>query len=138
MLFETERLVVRELLEADVDAMYAIYGDAAAMRWVGDSRPLTREQCVRWLEVTRKNYKILGYGMAALALRGSGAVAGFCGIVHPGGQPQAEIKYALLRQYRGQGLATEAVKAMLAYGWRTFGLSEIIATLDPRNFASHR
>jgi RimJ/RimL family protein N-acetyltransferase len=65
-------------------------------------------------------------------------VIGFCGIVHPGNQPEAEIKYALLRSHWGQGLATEAVRGMLAYGLRELGLREVIATTSPENAASHR
>ena len=39
-LFDTPRLQVRRLEDADLGALLAVYGDAAAMRWVGDGRPL--------------------------------------------------------------------------------------------------
>lgn len=138
ILFQTERLQGRLLTESDADAMYAVYGDADAMRWVGDGQPLVYEDCVRWVEVTHANYAKRGYGMSALVERESGNVIGFCGIVHPGGQPQPEIKYALRREFWGKGFATEAVKAMLAYGTEQFGLREIIATVYPDNIASQR
>jgi [ribosomal protein S5]-alanine N-acetyltransferase len=138
VIFQTERLHVRHLLAGDADAMYAVYGDAEAMRWVGDGEPLPREECVRWVEVTHANYARRGYGMSALVEKQSNEVIGFCGIVHPGGQPEAEIKYALRREFWGCGLATEAVTAMLRYGAREFGLREVIATVYPENVASHR
>lgn len=118
--------------------MHAVYGDAGAMRWVDDGQPLDREGCVRWIEVTKQNYATLGYGMSALVLKHSGAVVGFCGIVHPGGQPEAEIKYALLRAHWGKGLATEAVRGMLAYAVERLDLSRVIATTAPENEASER
>jgi hypothetical protein len=31
--------------------MHAVYGDASAMRWVGDGEPLERERCARWIDV---------------------------------------------------------------------------------------
>ena len=53
--------------------------------------------------VTAENYDHRGYGMFALVERETGAVVGFCGLVHPGGQTEAEIKYAFLRTALGPG-----------------------------------
>ncbi|MCB0132961.1 MAG: GNAT family N-acetyltransferase [Caldilineaceae bacterium] len=138
MLFETTRLIVRQLDARDLDAMLAVYGDADAMRWVDDGQPITYAECVHWLEVTDRNYATRGYGMAAIELRATGEVIGFCGLVHPGGQPEAEIKYALRRAVWGQGIASEVARGMIDYGARTFDLAEIIATVAPENGASRR
>ena len=137
-IFETPRLIARRLQPDDLAPMFAVYSDADAMRWVGDGEPITEEECVKWLEVTANNYRVRGYGMFALLGRETGEVVGFCGLVHPGGQVDVEIKYALRRSYWGVGLATEAASAMLAYGAREHNLTEIIATTAPQNVASHR
>ena len=76
--------------------------------------------------------------MFALEEQGSGTAIGFCGIVHPGGQIEPEVKYAFLRSHWGRGLATEAVVGLLEYGGRSHALTHIIATTDPANTASHR
>ena len=138
VVFESERLVARRLEPGDRHPMLAVYGNTEAMRWVGDGEPLTAAQCEQWLVVTEKNYQLRGYGMFALVERASSEVVGFCGLVHPGGQAEAEIKYALARHSWGKGLATEAVRAMLNYGATTYGLLEIIATVAPDNLASQR
>lgn len=64
--FYTERLVVRRWRDSDLLALVAVYGDADAMHWVGDSKPITQEQCVRWLQVTQANYDERAYGMFAV------------------------------------------------------------------------
>jgi RimJ/RimL family protein N-acetyltransferase len=138
VLFETPRLIGRRLQSDDLNALIRVYGDADAMRWVGDGEPLDERECARWLEVTAANYRLRGYGMSALVARDSSRVIGFCGLVHPNGQEQPEIKYALEREHWGQGLATEAARAMLAYGAAAHGLRSVIATTDPDNKASHR
>lgn len=137
-LFQTERLDVRRLDAADVDALLAVYGDQDAMKWVGDGNPLDRSMCERWVDVTERNYATRGYGMSAVELRSTGEVIGFCGLVHPDGTPIAELKYAFLRPHWGHGYATETARAMLEYGAREFGLSEILATAYSENLASHR
>jgi ribosomal-protein-alanine N-acetyltransferase len=136
-IFETDRLQVRHLLDADVAELFAVYGDAEAMRWVGDGQPLTLTQCEEWLHVTRRNYATRGYGMSALVERATGRVIGFCGLVHPGGQVQAEIKYALRRDAWGQGFASEAAAGMIGHAASALGLREVIATTAPENLASH-
>ena len=137
-LFQTARLRVRRWIAQDLQALEDVYGDRDAMRWVGDGEPLSRLQCEEWLQVTDANYRKLGYGMFTVEARGTGAVVGFCGLVHPGGQPDVEVKYAFLRSYWGQGLATEAVAALLAFAGEILGIEHVIATVAPDNTASHR
>lgn len=137
-IFHTDRLSCRRWVPEDFDTLVRVYGDADAMRWVGDGVAITPEQCRQWLDVTENNYRTRGYGMFALEDRSTSHVVGFCGLVHPGGQMDAEIKYALERQYWGRGLATEAAKSLLAYGARQHGLPRVIATAAPDNLASHR
>ncbi len=137
-LFETKRLQVRHLTSSDLDAMFAVYSDPEAMIYVGDGEPITRDECVQWIDITEKNYEKRGYGMSAVVFAETNSVIGFCGLVHPGGQEEVEIKYALLREYWGQGLATEVVRGMLAYGAERFAMQSVIATVAPDNAASQR
>lgn len=136
--FQTERLIVRRWRDSDLPDLFAVYGDADAMRWVGDGEPITHEECVRWLEVTRRNYEKRGYGMFAVELRSTPGVIGFCGIVHPGDQAEPELKYAYRRSHWGRGFATEVVVGLLRYASSTHGLHHLIATVAPANSASIR
>lgn len=151
IVFVTPRLVGRCLGAHDLAALLAVYGDADAMRWVGDGQPLAREACARWVEVTQENYRRRGYGMFALVERPGaspahspptgaplGPVFGFAGLVHPGGQVEPELKIALRRSHWGRGLAAEAVAALVDHGHRVLGLREVIATVAPENLASQR
>ncbi len=137
-LYPTVRLLVRQLTSEDAEDLFRVYGDAEAMRYVDDGEPIPRADCDRWIAVTHANYERYGYGMSALVLRATGATIGFCGLVHPGGQAEAELKYALARSAWGRGLATEAAGGMIEYGSRSFGLERIIATTAPGNGPSHR
>ena len=137
-LFETERIRCRHWLPEDFDALFSVYSDPEAMRWVGKGEPITRSACKAWFKVTEANYIKRGYGMFALESRAHGTVIGFCGLVHPGGQSEPEVKYAFLKPHWGKGLASESIPALLQYGARAHGLSRIIATVAPANLASQR
>ena len=159
-LFETRRLRCRRWVVADLDPLLTVYGDTEGMRFVGDGRPITRAEGERWLAVTAANYAARGYGMFALEAQpawaatapgaisigtsaartapGPAPVVGFCGLVHPGGQREPEVKYAFLRTHWGLGLASEAVPALLQHAAASLGLARIIATVAPGNGPSQR
>jgi RimJ/RimL family protein N-acetyltransferase len=137
-LFNTEQLRCRRWIAQDFEALYAVYSDTEAMRWVGNGKPITRSECEEWFKVTEANYATRGYGMFAVDSLTSCTVVGFGGLVHPGGQSEAEVKYAFLRSHWGNGFASEFVPALLAYGERRHGLKRVIATVAPANFASQR
>lgn len=137
-LFTTRRLRARRWRDSDLGPLLRVYGDLDAMRWVGDGAALTPDDASRWLEVTYANYAARGYGMYALESAATGEVIGFMGIVHPGGQAEPEVKYALAREQWGAGLATEALMALLEYASAVLGLTHLIATTAPENAASHR
>lgn len=138
----TDRLTFRPWRSEDVDAILEIYSDPVAMRFVGDGRPLTRDACLTWLEVTARNHEQRGYGMLAMVDRAGDRpddrILGCGGIVHPNQQSEPEVKYAIRRSHWGRGIATEAVAAILDHGRDALGLRRIIATSDPANAASHR
>jgi RimJ/RimL family protein N-acetyltransferase len=54
------------------------------------------------------------------------------------GEHKTEVGWRLDRAFWGQGLATEAAKASVAYGFETLGLVGIISIIQPGNTASRR
>jgi [ribosomal protein S5]-alanine N-acetyltransferase len=138
LVFQSERLLCRRWIPEDFESLLAVYSDVEAMRYVGDGTPITRSECEEWFKVTEANYVKHGYGMFTLLAHESGVVVGFAGLVHPGGQAEPEIKYALLRAHWGRGLASELVPQLLTYGARTHALPRVIATVAPGNVASQR
>ena len=137
-IFQSERLLCRRWIPEDFDSLFTVYSDPESMKWVGDGLPISREDCTKWFKVTEINYATRGYGMFALVEREYGSVVGFAGLVHPGGQAEPEVKYALLRTHWGMGLASEVVPQLLAYGASTHSLRRIVATVASGNLASQR
>ncbi len=137
-LFETDRLAARRLIESDAEAMATIYGDPETVRYVGDAEPLSVDECRHWIEITDRNFENRGYGMVALTDRSTGDLIGCAGVVHPGQQEQAEVKYAFRRDCWGRGYATEAVQALVEYAESVLGVKALIATVNPQNDTSQR
>ncbi|WP_221031530.1 GNAT family N-acetyltransferase [Actomonas aquatica] len=139
VIFTTPRLRVRRLTVDDFDAMYAAYSDPVAMRYVDDGQPITREDTMRWIELTLSRYETHGYGMSLAESRADdSAVVGFVGLVHPGGQPEPELKYTLRQAYWGKGYATELAQGMMAHARDDLRLREVISTINPGHTVSRR
>jgi len=73
----------------------------------------------------------------AIAHKGDGQVVGLLTLVRQA-HDQAEIGYALGIAHRGQGYATEAARALLAYSFTALDLHRVQATTSPTNRGSWR
>jgi RimJ/RimL family protein N-acetyltransferase len=51
---------------------------------------------------------------------------------------EVDLGYRLMTAYWGQGLATEASRACVSYGWQTLGLKRIVGLVDHENLRSVR
>jgi ribosomal-protein-alanine N-acetyltransferase len=132
---ETPRLILRPFDPvADVADFQRIYGDPLTMEHMNGAKS---PEAAR-LSVERKaaRWRTQGYGLWCVVLRQSGAAIGHCGLdlLEPLGE--VECAYLIDRPHWGRGLATEAVRASLEFGFSHLGLRRIIAISEPENPAS--
>ncbi|MER5641481.1 GNAT family N-acetyltransferase [Kitasatospora sp. NPDC002227] len=124
----TERLLLRQWRDSDLDAWAAMNADPEVRRYF--PTVLDREQSAGSLERFRADIADRGWGFWAVEVAGSGQFAGFTGLDKVDeGLPFAgvEIGWRLAREAWGLGYATEAARAALAYGFEELALPEILA-----------
>lgn len=136
--FETPRLRMRMFRATDVDAYAAWLGDAEVMKFIGDGRPVGREDAWRSMAMMSGHWNLRGYGLWALEEKSTGQLIGRAGFYFPDGWPSEEIGWLLCRSAWGQGYATEAALAALARGRSLLGLDRVIALIHPDNSSSIR
>ncbi|MFZ4827478.1 MAG: GNAT family N-acetyltransferase [Phototrophicaceae bacterium] len=129
----THRLIIREFVMDDLDAFASLCADPLAMRFMGDGSTLSRDKVEEWIHLCERNYATKGYGMFAITLL-NGEFIGFCGL----GVVPVELIFAYVPSCWGNGYATEAARAVLAFGFERIGLEAIYATIDQANHASLR
>ena len=136
---ETPRLTLREFDEEDVEAYYRIGSNAAVVRYTGTG-PLESLDQAR--QVLRANpladYRRDGFGRWTCVLKTSGEIIGFAGLKRLADLNEVDVAFWLLPEHWGAGLATEAGRATLAYGFEHLGLRQIIGLVDPQNLGSIR
>lgn len=128
----TERLVLRSRTAADTDDLAAIYRREDATRYLLIPS-LDREE-VEAMLAERAASATRGFG---LVLELEGRVVGEVALVFRG-PTQAELSWLVHPDVGGQGLATEATRALLDLGFGHYACHRIFAELDPRNTASMR
>jgi RimJ/RimL family protein N-acetyltransferase len=142
-LLETARLKLREHRPSDLDAYAAMWADERVVRHVSGV-PLTREQSwVRLLQY-RGMWAMLGFGFWVIEERASGALIGEAGVqdmqreMGPGLDGALECGWGLVPGARGQGLAEEAVRAVLAWADRALPDKPVACIIAPENAPSQR
>ncbi|MDN3920703.1 GNAT family N-acetyltransferase [Roseateles violae] len=141
-LLTSARLRLRELTPADAPALFAIHGDAEAMRWFG-SDPLQSVAEAEKLVETFAGWRCLPnpgtrWGLERIA---DGALVGSCGLfAWNRAWRRCTLGYELARAAQGQGLMTEALLTVLAWGFSAdgMGLNRVEAMIHPKNQASLR
>jgi RimJ/RimL family protein N-acetyltransferase len=136
----TSRLLLRRWREGDLDAFAAMNADPAVM----EHFPAMMSRGGTWgmVENFEAGFERDGYGLWAVEVSATGALAGFVGL-NPVSEampfaPAVEVGWRLGREHWGQGIAREAAEASLDHGFGVLDLSEIVALTAVGNLRSRR
>jgi ribosomal-protein-alanine N-acetyltransferase len=140
VILETERLLFRQHIMADLEPYCAMEQDPEVRKYVGGS-PRTREDAEqRFLTAVKPITNKLG--LWATIFKPEGRYIGRCGL-YPhfkdiGGfyEGEASIAYYIATEYWGRGLATEAGKAFVRFGFDELKLDRIVTMIRADHAAS--
>ena len=136
---ETDRLLFRDHVEGDLEPYCEMESDHI---YRAPQQVHPRAELERSFRESAMQPKELG--LRATVYRPDGQYIGRCGlyprrdddgVLVPG---EAVLAFYLARPYWGRGLATEAGRAFVEHGFRTLGLSRIVAGTNVKNLASNR
>ena len=139
VIFETDRLLVREYVEDDAEAFFKLNSNPEVSRFVPD-RPLRNVEHAREIlvDLPIADYRKYGFGRGACILKSTGEQIGMAGLKYLKDLDEVDVAYRLLPRHWGHGLATEAALASVRYGFAHLGLKQIIGLVMPENVASVR
>lgn len=136
----TERLLLREWRDEDLEPFAALNSDPEVMRFL--PKLLSRDECEARIQSVRDHFREHGFGLWAVEVRGMTPFVGFVGLNVPKFTapftPCVEIGWRLAREAWGQGIATEAARAAVTFGFQQLGLPEILSFTVPDNVRSRR
>lgn len=137
-ILETNRLILREFVENDLDDLIPIMANQEVMRF-SLSGPLKKEQVKELLHKRLlSHYVEYGFGLYAVIFKEDKKLIGGIGLLTQNldGADKVELAYRLDTNYWGKGLATEAAQAICRYAFDQLQLKELISIIDPKNIRS--
>ena len=132
-----DRVLLRQLSEGDLGALFAIFSDPEVMRYWSHA-PFVEEDDVRtYLEDIREGFESRSFLQWGLCRIEGAKVIGTCTLWQlDAANRRCEIGFALAREYWGGGWMSEGLTALVDYAFGDLGLLRLEADVDPRNTAS--
>lgn len=138
MIFETDRLIIREMGLGDFCAICGILQDGETM-WAYEGA-FSDAEVLEWIGRQLCRYREYGFGLWAVVLKATGEVIGQCGLTMQmwNGQEVLEVGYLFNRNYWHHGYATEAARGCIDYAFNVHGATEVCSIIRDSNIASQK
>lgn len=155
-ILETERLLIREMTEADLDDLYRIHDQPGAEEFVAPLDEDREKQLDILKNYIRKIYPVFGFGMWMVVEKKSGRCIGRVGLqmessisreqendgraeIQGDGEADTfcpELGFIMEKSAQRKGYCLEACRAVLRYGFKDLDLEKICAVVAQENLAS--
>ena len=138
IIFETERLVVRQFAESDMDNFFCLSGNEEVMRYI--RKTSTKDESDIFLMENIAGYEKFPHrGRWAVQEKQTGNFAGSFAIIPlPWNTEQIQLGYSLKPENWGKGYATELTREGLSYFFATDRLNEIYGVTESPNTVSQK
>ncbi len=142
---ETERLILRPVLDTDLKGMFEMDSDPEVHKYLGNKPIKTKEEAQEAINYIKKQYQERGIGRWAVVNKDTKEFMGWSGIklntkkesYNPNFSNFYDVGYRFIKRYWGKGYATESGKAAIDYAFKTMKLETVYAITEMGNDASH-
>lgn len=134
---ETDRLLIREISKDDYQSLFQLHSDPIVQKHTGEPPVQDIAVIIKGTkERTFHDYDTYGFGRWAVILKSTNQFTGWAGLKYLPEFDEIDLGYRFLPQFWGKGIATEASKAIIKYGFEVLGIEKIIAVSMTENTAS--
>lgn len=137
-ILDSGRLLLRVYSPSDLASFTPILGNRNNLKYLPVTEPWPVAMIEKWLESSIEHWRTEGYGWWILEHKVRAKAIGWCGLRRLQETNEVEILYLLDEEFWGRGLATEAARISVEFGFSTAGLREIIGLVVKRNIGSIR
>jgi [ribosomal protein S5]-alanine N-acetyltransferase len=135
---ETQRLILRRLTAADALFILRLVNEPSFLRFIGDRGVRSAADAEEYIQRGPvASYERFGFGLFLVELKNAEPI-GICGLLQRESLPDADLGFAFLPEFSGQGYALEAAAGVVNFAARNLGLKRIIAIALPDNDRSIR
>lgn len=134
-MLETERLLMRPFVDADLDEWAPIMADPEVVRYL-TGEVMSRDDAWRAMAVFLGHDQLRGWSNNAVIDKADGRLLGRAGLWQPEGWPGLEVGWTFARPAWGHGYATEAALAWRDYAFDVLEAPELLSVIHRDNARS--
>jgi [ribosomal protein S5]-alanine N-acetyltransferase len=138
MILETERLVLKPIVESDLNTLHKIFTDSYVRRYLCDGEIWPLQQVEEMLAENTKMFAEKQFGLWSIETKSDREIIGFIGLWYFFEETQPQLIYALLPKAIKKGYATEASTKIVQYSFDELGFDYLVASCDRPNIESHK
>lgn len=143
---ETERLILRELQETDVDGIFELDSNAEVHKYLGNKTISTKKEAEEIIKLIQQQYKKLGIGRFACIEKKTGSFIGWSGLKLNTGKEEIlngrsnfiDIGYRFIPKYWRKGYGFESAVACLNFGFNQMNYEKICGCALANNIGSNK
>lgn len=136
---ETVRLVLRQITKDDADDLFKYLSDEKVMKYYGLEPFNSIDEALKEIEWYHSIFEENSGIRWGITWKGSGKVIGSCGYLNKVPEHfRSDIGFELSQDFWRQGIASEALEAVIRYGFEQLNLQRIQALIEPPNISSQK
>ncbi|MGL5083978.1 MAG: GNAT family N-acetyltransferase [Microcoleaceae cyanobacterium] len=136
--FETQRLVLRPIVDGEANVLHAILTDSFVRRYLCDDKVLSIQDVEAMLAESQKQFAEARSGLWFIETKLEKNIIGLVGLWYFFEEAQPQLLYALLPSAIKQGYATEAASRIVTYCFKELGYQYLVASCDQPNLESQK
>jgi len=145
-ILETERLILREVQETDIEGMFELDSNKEVHQYLGNNPIKTMPEAEKNIQFILNQYKKLGIGRFACIEKATGTFIGWSGLKLNIGKKEElnghqnfiDIGYRFIPKFWGKGYASETAFACLDFGFKKMNYDLIYGAADVENIGSNK
>ncbi len=138
MYFETQRLILKPILESDLHILHSIFANPFVRRYLADDVIFPISQVEKMIQESQRLFVEQGFGLWFIQTKDLQKTIGFVGLWYFFTEAQPQLVYALLPEATKNGYATEAASRILEYCFNDLDYQYLIASCDKPNLNSRK
>jgi ribosomal-protein-alanine N-acetyltransferase len=138
MILKTQRLVLKEILDSDLNKFHRIFTDSYVRKYLCDGEIWSLQQVEEMLAENQKLFSEKKFGLWSSETNTEQEVIGVVGLWYFFEEEQPQLVYALLPTATKKGYATEAATKIIEYCFDELGFEYVVASCDRPNIESQK
>lgn len=135
---ESDRLLLQPLETTDLATFHQMNIEPHIREFLWDNEVISEQTSREILIQNKKHFEEDRYGLWKIVSNTENQWIGYTGLWYFFEESQPQLIYALLKEFTGRGLATEAATLVMKYAFTELGFDYLIASTDEPHTASQK